>query len=77
MSTIAADQLKVFLERIEKLEAEKAELSEDVKGVYAEAKAAGFDTKVMKKIIALRAMDSAERQELDDLIDTYRTAVGI
>jgi uncharacterized protein (UPF0335 family) len=71
-----AGQLKAFVERIERLEEEKKTVSEDIKEVYAEAKANGFDTKVLRKVIAIRKQDIAERRELEELIEVYLTAVG-
>lgn len=74
---IAADQLKSFIERIERLEEEKAGLAADIREVYAEAKSAGFDTKVMRQLIRLRKMDREDRQEQEALLDLYRNAVGV
>jgi uncharacterized protein (UPF0335 family) len=74
---IAADRLRAFIERVERLEEEKAALAADVKEVYAEAKAVGFDPKIMRQIVKLRKMDSAEQQELEALIDTYKHALGM
>lgn len=75
--SIAADQLRLLIERIERLEEEKKGIADDIKDVYAEAKANGYDTKIMRKIIALRKMESHELQEQDALIDTYRAALGM
>lgn len=74
---IAAEQLKSFIERIERLEEEKKGLSADIREVYAEAKSAGFDPKIMKQVIKLRAMDREDRQEQEALVDLYRNAVGV
>ncbi len=74
---IAADRLRQFIERIERLEEEKAALASDVREVYAEAKAVGFDPKVMRQIVKLRKMDSADQQEMEALIDTYKHALGM
>jgi uncharacterized protein (UPF0335 family) len=74
---IARDQLKSIVERIERLEEEKAALSEDIKEVYAEAKANGYDTKILRTVIRLRKQDSAERQEQDALLDLYLAALGM
>ena len=68
------EKLKAFIARIERLEGEKAELSADVREVYAEVKAFGFDTKVLRKVIALRKMDAAERAEQDALLELYMGA---
>ncbi|MGH6962644.1 MAG: DUF2312 domain-containing protein [Dongiaceae bacterium] len=74
---IAADRLRSFLERIERLEEEKAGLTADIREVYAEAKGSGFDTKVMRQIVRLRKMDSADRQEQEALLEVYRRAIGL
>ena len=74
---VAADQLRLFIERIERLEEEKKGIADDVRDVYAEAKSNGYDTKTMRKIVALRKMDSHVRQEADALLDTYRNALGL
>jgi uncharacterized protein (UPF0335 family) len=75
--SVAADQLKAFIERIERLEEEKAGISGDIKDVYAEAKGNGFDTKVLRKIIALRKKDHAERQEEEAILELYMQALGM
>jgi uncharacterized protein (UPF0335 family) len=74
---ISADRLKSFVERIERLEEEKADLANDVKDVYAEAKATGFDTKIMRQVIRLRRMDREDREEQRELLELYGRAVGI
>ncbi len=74
---VAADQLRLFIERIERLEEEKKGIADDVRDVYAEAKSNGYDTKTMRKIVALRKMESHARQEADALLDTYRNALGL
>ena len=74
---VAADQLRLFIERIERLEEEKKGMADDVRDVYAEAKSNGYDTKTMRKIVALRKMESHVRQEADALLDTYRNALGL
>jgi uncharacterized protein (UPF0335 family) len=76
-SGIAADQLRSYIERIERLEEEKRGLAADIRDVYAEAKGNGFEPKVMRRVVALRRMESADRQELDALLDLYRNAVGV
>ncbi len=73
----SADQLRLFIERIERLEEEKQGIADDVKDVYAEAKSTGYDAKTMRKIVALRKMESHARQEADALLDTYRVALGL
>ena len=74
---VAADQLRLFIERIERLEEEKKGIADDVKDVYAEAKANGYDTKTMRAIVRLRKMESHARQEADALLETYRNALGL
>jgi uncharacterized protein (UPF0335 family) len=74
---VAADQLRLFIERIERLEEEKKGIADDVRDVYSEAKSNGYDTKTMRKIIALRKMETHVRQEADALLDTYRNALGL
>jgi uncharacterized protein (UPF0335 family) len=74
---VAADQLRLFIERIERLEEEKKAMADDVRDVYAEAKANGYDTKTMRKIVALRKMETHARQEADALMETYRSALGL
>ncbi len=75
--TIARDQLRAFIERIERLEEEKANLHADIREVYAEAKATGFDPKIMRKVVSLRKMDVEKRQEEDFVLDTYLNALGM
>lgn len=74
---VAADQLRAFVERIERLEEEKKTIGDDIKDVYGEAKSTGFDTKVLRQIIRLRKQDSAERQEQEALLDLYMHALGM
>ncbi len=76
-SGIAADRLKSFIERIERLEEEKAALAADIKEVYSEAKSAGFETKIMRQVVRLRKMDSNDRQEQEALLDIYKHAIGL
>jgi len=75
--TVAADQLRLFIERVERLEEEKKGITDDIKDVYAEAKANGYDTKTMRKVVALRRLETHVRQEADALLDTYRAALGL
>ena len=74
---IAAERLTSFIERIERLEEEKAALGADVREVYSEAKAAGFDAKVIRHVIRLRKMDREKRQEEEALLEVYKHAVGL
>ena len=73
---IAAGQLRALVERIERLEEEKAALAADIREVYAEAKANGFDPKIMRQVIRLRKMETADRQEQEALLDLYMDAVN-
>ena len=72
-----AEQLQQFIERIERLEEEKRALMADIKDVYAEAKATGFEPKIMRQIVQLRGMDRELLNEQDELLTTYRTALGL
>ena len=74
---IAATKLKSFVERIERLEGEKAELGADIREVYAEAKGNGFDTKIMRQVIRLRKLEEPDRKEQDVLLDLYRKALAV
>ena len=73
----AADMLRVFIERVEKLNEEKKGLQEDIKGIFQEAKGAGFDATAMRSVIKLREMDADARAEADSLIELYREALGV
>lgn len=75
--TVAAGQLRAFIERIERLEEEKATIADDIKEVYSEAAGTGFDKKAIRKIIARRKLDAAERQEQDSILDLYEEALGM
>jgi len=75
--TVAAGQLRAFIERIERLEEEKKTISEDIKEVYAEAKGTGFDTKAVRVIVRLRKKDQTERQEEEAILDLYKAALGM
>ena len=74
---VAKDQLVAFVERIERLEEEKKGISDDIKEVYAEAKGNGFDVKVLRKVIAVRAQDASERAEQEAILDLYLSALGM
>ena len=76
-SIVEADQLRLFIERIERLEEEKKGLGEDISAVYSEAKMTGYDVKTMRKIVALRKMETHTRNEADALLETYRAALGL
>ncbi len=76
MGGVAQDQLKAFVSRIERLEEDKANVMTDMKQVYDEAKAMGFDVKILRKVIRLRKMDRNERDEQEALLDLYLAAIG-
>ena len=73
----AKDQLKAIIERIERLEEEKKTISDDIRDVYAEAKGTGFDTKALRTIVRLRKLDTDERREQQEVLDTYLHALGM
>ena len=74
---IAADVLRLIVDRVESLEQEKKALSDDIKDVYAQAKSQGFDPKILRQIIRLRKLDRTEREEAEQLLDLYLTAIGM
>jgi uncharacterized protein (UPF0335 family) len=76
-SGFAKEHLKSFIERIERLEEEKKALADDIREVYAEAKGSGFDTKIMRQVIKLRKMESADRQEQEAMLDLYKRALNM
>ena len=73
----AKDQLKAFVERIERLEEDKKATSDDIRDVYAEAKGNGFDIKALRSIVRLRKLDTDERREQQEVLDTYMHALGM
>ena len=74
---ISAERLRSLIERIERLEEERKALSSDIKDIFAEAKSAGFDVKVMRQLIRLRKQEPAEVEEQETLLDVYRRALGM
>lgn len=74
---ISVEQLRLLIERVERLEEEKKGISDDIKDVYAEAKSTGFDVKTMRTIVKLRKMEKHHRDEADMLLETYKQALGI
>ena len=74
---IAADRLKAFIERVERLEEEKKALTEDIREVYSEAKGAGFDTNIIRQIIRLRKLDTADRREMEEILAVYLRALDM
>lgn len=75
--TVAAGQLRAFIERIERLEEEKKTISDDIKEIYSEAKGSGFDTTAIRTLVRLRKKDAAERQEAETILDLYKAALGM
>ncbi|MCX2725337.1 DUF2312 domain-containing protein [Roseibium salinum] len=74
---VAADQLRAFVERIERLEEEKKVISDDIKDVYAEAKGNGYDVKILRKVVSLRKKQPHEREEEEAVLDLYLHALGM
>jgi uncharacterized protein (UPF0335 family) len=74
---VSAEQLRSFIERLERLEEEKREVQEQIKDVFAEAKNEGFDLKIMRELLKLRRMKPHDRSELEELLEVYKTAIGM
>ena len=74
---VSAEQLRLFIERVERLEEEKKGIADDIKDVFAEAKGTGYDVKTMRSIIKLRAMERDARMEQEALLETYKAALGL
>ncbi|MXO91125.1 DUF2312 domain-containing protein [Pontixanthobacter aquaemixtae] len=77
MAEATDDRLRLLIERIERLEEEKKGIADDIRDVYAEAKAVGYDPKIMRQCVRLRKMDTNDRVEMETILDTYRNALGI
>lgn len=77
MAETADDRLRLLLERIERLEEEKKGIADDIRDVYAEAKATGYDVKIMRQIVRLRKMRPDDRREMEMVLDTYKSALGL
>jgi uncharacterized protein (UPF0335 family) len=76
-NSVDARHLRAFIERIERLEEEKRTIADDIKDVYGEAKATGYDTKAMRKIVSLRRQDKDKRREEEEILDLYLSALGM
>jgi uncharacterized protein (UPF0335 family) len=74
---VAADRLRSFVERIERLEDEKAALAADIREIYSEAKGTGFDVKIIRQVVRLRKMDQSDRREQEEILDLYKRALDI
>jgi uncharacterized protein (UPF0335 family) len=77
MTEVSNEQLRLFIERIERLEEEKKGIGDDIRDTYSEAKAMGYDAKIMRQIVKLRAMQPHDRREMESLLDVYKSALGI
>jgi uncharacterized protein (UPF0335 family) len=75
--SVSATQLRLFIERIETLEEEKKGIADDIRDVYSEAKSQGYDAKIMRQIVRLRKMSQDDRQEMEAILDTYKSALGL
>jgi len=75
--SVAQDQLRAFVERIERMEEEKAAIAADIREIYAEAKGNGFDTKILRQVVKIRKQDHNERMEAEAILDLYLTALGM
>ncbi len=76
-NSVAADELLLLFERIERMEEEKKGVADDIKDIYIEAKSRGYDPKIMRQIVRLRAMDTDKRKEQQSLIEVYASAIGL
>jgi uncharacterized protein (UPF0335 family) len=76
-ATTTDQRLRLFIERVERLEVEKKAIGDDIRDVYAEAKATGYDAKIMRQIVRLRKMQPNDRREMEAILDTYKAALGI
>ena len=74
---VSGERLRSYIERIERLEEEKKALSDDIREVYSEAKGAGFDVKILRQIIRLRKMDASDRNEMEEVLEVYKRALGM
>lgn len=74
---VAGERLKQYIERIERLEEEKSGIAEDIRDVYAQSKSAGYDIKAIRQVIKLRKMDRQKRQEQEEILELYKSAIGL
>jgi len=77
MADATDDRLRLLIERVERLEEEKKGIADDIKEVYGEAKAVGYDAKIMRQIVRLRKMNKDDRAEMEAILDTYKAALGL
>ena len=76
-ATTSDDRLRLLIERVERLEEEKKGIADDIRDVYAEAKAVGYDSRIMRQIVRLRKMKPDDRREMETILDLYKAALGI
>lgn len=76
-TAVSNDQLRLFMERIERLDEEKKGISDDIRDVFSEAKSQGYDTKIMRQILKIRKMEPHDRAEMEALLDVYKSALGL
>ena len=76
-AAVSNDQLRLFMERIERMDEEKKGISDDIRDVFSEAKSQGYDTKIMRQILKLRKMEPHDRAEMEALLDVYKSALGL
>jgi uncharacterized protein (UPF0335 family) len=76
-ASVSDQQLRLFIERVERLEEEKKGIADDIRDVYNEAKANGYDAKIMRQIVRLRKMPINDRKEMEAILDVYKSALGI
>lgn len=76
-ANVTSEQLRLFIERIERLEEEKKGIADDIRDVYAEAKSQGYDAKIMRQIVRLRKMEPHDRQEMEQVLEVYKAALGL
>ena len=76
-ATTTDQRLRLLIERVERLEAEKKGIADDIRDVYAEAKATGYDAKIMRQIVRLRKMEANDRREMEMVLETYKAALGL
>lgn len=76
-NSVSADELRLMIERVERLEVERKSIGDDIRDVYAEGKSRGYDAKTMRAIVRLRRMETHDRQEAEALLDTYKAALGM
>ncbi|HMO75878.1 MAG TPA: DUF2312 domain-containing protein [Sphingopyxis sp.] len=76
-ATVSDDQLRLFIERVERLEEEKKGIADDIRDTYNEAKSQGYDAKIMRQIVRLRKMPVHDRREMEAILDVYKSALGI